>query len=110
LWTRWVAFVRCLEVGVDDDVDVLGLVADLRELTGNGLLGGLLGELERQDLLHVLEVVARVVEDESVRVLDEDRVHRESHRITRIDVPMDVRLVDDERAAVEQVDLRIRHR
>jgi len=69
------------------------------------LLWGLLGQLEREELIHHIEVVARVEHDQPVRVLDQHAVDREPDRRSAPDVPGDVRLVDHERAAVEQAHL-----
>jgi hypothetical protein len=91
-----------VQVGVDDPRDVLGLVAGLLELRRDGLLVRLLGQLEGQHGLDVLEVIAGVEQEEPVVVLDQHAVDGEPNRVAGPDVPRDVRLVDDERAVVQQ--------
>ena len=74
------------------------------ELRRDRLLRRLLGELERQHGVRVLEVEARVEEEEPVVVLDEHGVRRDPHLRAR-DVPHELRVLDDDRAVVEQPDL-----
>ena len=93
-----------VEVGVDERRHVGRREAGELELRGDRLLRGLLGELEREHGVRVLEVEAGVEEEEPVVVLDEHAVRRDPHLRPR-HVPHELRVLDDDRAVVEQPDL-----
>ena len=98
-----------VEMRVHDNADVLRREPEKLKGAGYGLLGRLRGLLKRQDLHDMVVVVARVDEEPALCVLDEDRVDREANFTARPLVPEDMITVEDERAAVEQEDLGLRH-
>ncbi len=98
-----------VEMRIHDDADVLRLQPKKLEGARNGLLGRLHRLLEGQDLHDVVVVVARVDEEATLGVLDQDRVHREANVAAWPPVPEDVITVEDEGAAVEQEDFGLRH-
>ena len=83
-----------VEMRVDHRGHIGGREPALLELRRDRLLVGLLGQLERQELLDRLQVVARVEEEEPVGVLDQHAVDREADRVAAVDVPHHVRAVD----------------
>ncbi len=76
-----------MEVRVDHILDLCGLEAAEPKLGRKRLLRSLLGQLEREHALDVLEVEAGVVEDQSLGVLDKDAVDGKAHRSSHVDVP-----------------------
>ncbi len=68
-----------VEMGVDERRHVGRREAGQLELRRNRLLGGLLGQLERQHGVRVLEVEAGVEEKQPVLVLDQHAVGRDPH-------------------------------
>jgi hypothetical protein len=93
-----------VQVRVDHGRDVAEPEAAGLELPRDRLLRRLLRQLERQHAVHVVEVDARVEEEEAVVVLDQDAVDgdpdlRPGH------VPHELGVLDDDRAVVEQPDL-----
>jgi hypothetical protein len=95
-----------VEVRVDERGHVRDRESGELELRRNRLLGALLGELERQHGVRVREVESGVEEKEPVLVLDEHCVGGDPHLGTR-DVPHQLRVLDDDRAIVEQPDLHL---
>ena len=93
-----------VQVRVDDRRHVAELEAGEGELGRDRLLLGLLRQLERQDAVHVVEVDAGVDQEEPVVVLDQHAVHRDP-RLRAGDVPHQLRVLDHDRAAVEEPDL-----
>ena len=95
-----------VEVRVDEGGHVRDRKTGELELSWNRLLCTLLGELERQHSVRVLEIEASVEEKEPVVVLDEHCVGGDPHLGAR-DVPHQLRVLDDDRAVVEQPDLHL---
>ena len=57
----------------------------------------------------VVVVVAGIDQEAALRVLDQDRIDGKADLAAGAAVPVDVIAVEDERAAVEQVDLGVSH-
>jgi hypothetical protein len=93
-----------VQVRVDERRHVGDRKARELELAGDRLLGRLLGKLEREHRVRVLQVEARVEEEEPVVVLDQHGVRRDPHLRPR-HVPHQLRVLDHERAVVEKPDL-----
>ena len=91
-----------VQMRIDQDADVPRRIPALRELRRDRLICRLLGQFERQNGVDEIEVISAVEHEQPVWVLDQDAVDGEPHRRSAPDVPGDVRLIDDERAAVEQ--------
>ena len=98
-----------VEMRVDDDADILRLQAEQLQRAGDGLLGRLLRLLEGQHLHDVVVVVAGIDQEPALRVLDQDGIDGKADLAARAAIPEDVEAVENERAAVEQVDLGVRH-
>ena len=79
------------------------------KLAERRLLGRLQRLLERQHALDVLEIIAGIEDVTAVLVLDEDGVAGKADFAGGPAVPENVKAVDYQRAAVEQIDLRVRH-
>ena len=75
-----------------------------RELRRDRLLRRLLGQLEGQHAIHVIEVDAGVEEEQPVVVLDQHAVDRDAHLRPR-HVPEQLGVLDHDGAVVEQPDL-----
>src|SRR5260370_9249143 len=96
-------------VGVDDVVDVAGFQAQVGKLSGDGLRGVLDRFLEGQYPHDMVEIVAGVENIAAVGMLDEHAVAGKPDLTGRAAVPEGVKAVDHQRAAVEQMNLRVGH-
>jgi hypothetical protein len=96
-------------VGVNDEIDVAWLQSDLCQGSRNRLLLRLRRLLEGQHAHDVVIVIARVVEITAVLVLNQNGIAREAKLAARTSIPECMETVDHQRAAIEQIDLGIRH-
>src|SRR5215831_7744198 len=94
-------------VRIDDVGYIPWVYPDQLQLPWDRLHRRLLRQFERQDLLHVRQVVSRVEEKLALRMVHQRAVARETNRATRSGVPVEVVPVDDERTSVEEIYLNI---
>src|SRR5439155_26877764 len=92
------------QVRVDDGRYVPELEAAGRELRRDRLLHRLLGELEREHAVHVVEVDAGVEQEQTVVVLDEHAVDGNPDLLAG-NVPHELCVLDHDRPVVENPDL-----
>ena len=93
-----------VQVRVDDRRHVAELEPALASCAGIVCSVGLLGQLEREHAVHVVEVDAGVDQEQPVVVLDQDAVDGDP-RLRAGHVPHQLRVLDHDRAAVEEPDL-----
>src|ERR1700722_11838076 len=96
-------------VGVDDIVDVAGVESKIRQLPREGLRGILDRFLEGQHPHHMIEIIAGVEQVAPVCVFDQYAITRKAHLASGSAVPESMKPVDDQRPAVEQMNLRVCH-
>jgi hypothetical protein len=90
-----------VEVRVDHEVNVGRFESRDFQLPFEGLFFSLLGKFERENFLDVIKIKPRVIQHECVGVLDENAVYRETDGRTDVEVPEDLRTVDDEASVIE---------
>src|SRR5215207_6360624 len=100
-----------MKVGVNDDVDLFRSHPDLRQLCFDRLFLTLLRFLERELPFHPRLIKPGVDHDLPLGMVDIERVDREAELDPLSVIPGGERLVEHQRAVVEQIDLHVcRHR